>query len=148
MILGNVSLRCEAMLPLVVDNANGKQQVIDAVIDTGFNGFLTLPPEIISKLDLPWSGSDTVTLGDGSETLFDIYSARIIWDGQLREIDIAESETEPLIGMGLLYGYKLQIEVIERGIVTITAIAVVRNFGDEGWCDRFFGVIMGRSQLI
>jgi clan AA aspartic protease len=132
MILGNVSLRCEAMLPLVVDNANGKQQVIDAVIDTGFNGFLTLPPEIISKLDLPWSGSDTVTLGDGSETLFDIYSARIIWDGQLREIDIAESETEPLIGMGLLYGYKLQIEVIERGIVTIIAIAVVQNFGDEG----------------
>jgi clan AA aspartic protease len=132
MILGNVSLRCEAMLPLVVDNANGKQQVIDAVIDTGFNGFLTLPPEIISKLDLPWSGSDTVTLGDGSETLFDIYSARIIWDGQLREIDIAESETEPLIGMGLLYGYKLQIEVIERGIVTITAIAVMQNLGDEG----------------
>jgi clan AA aspartic protease len=132
MILGNVSLRCKAMLPLVVDNANGKQQVIDAVIDTGFNGFLTLPPEIISKLDLPWSGSDTVTLGDGSETLFDIYSARIIWDEQLREIDIAESETEPLIGMGLLYGYKLQIEVIERGIVTITAIAVMQNFGDEG----------------
>ncbi len=132
MILGNVSLRCEAMLPLVVDNANGKQQVIDAVIDTGFNGFLTLPPEIISKLDLPWSGSDTVTLGDGSETLFDIYSARIIWDGQFREIDIAESETEPLIGMGLLYGYKLQIEVIERGIVTITAIAVMQNLGDEG----------------
>ena len=30
MILGNVSLRCEAMLPLVVDSANGQQQVIDA----------------------------------------------------------------------------------------------------------------------
>ncbi|OYQ64913.1 clan AA aspartic protease [Pseudanabaena sp. SR411] len=123
MILGNVSLRCEAMLPLVVDSANGQQQVIDAVIDTGFNGFLTLPSEIIAKLDLSWNGSDTVTLGDGSETLFDIYSARIIWDGQFREVDIAESETEPLIGMGLLYGYKLQIEVIERGLVTIVALA-------------------------
>jgi clan AA aspartic protease len=123
MILGNVSLRCEAMLPLVVDNANGQQQVIDAVIDTGFNGFLTLPSEIIAKLDLSWNGSDTVTLGDGSETLFDIYSARIIWDGQFREVDIAESETEPLIGMGLLYGYKLQIEVVERGLVTIVALA-------------------------
>ncbi|MCX5933818.1 MAG: clan AA aspartic protease [Pseudanabaena sp. LacPavin_0818_WC45_MAG_42_6] len=123
MILGNVSLRCEAMLPLFVDNANGQQQVIDAVIDTGFNGFLTLPSEIIAKLDLSWNGSDTVTLGDGSETLFDIYSARIIWDGQFREVDIAESETEPLIGMGLLYGYKLQIEVVERGLVTIVALA-------------------------
>jgi len=34
--------------------------------------------------------------------------------------------------MGLLYGYKLQIEVIERGIVTITAIAVMPNLKDEG----------------
>ena len=93
------------------------------LIDTGFNGFLTLPSEIIAKLDLSWNGSDTVTLGDGSETLFDIYSARIIWDGQFREVDIAESETEPLIGMGLLYGYKLQIEVVERGLVTIVALA-------------------------
>jgi clan AA aspartic protease len=123
MILGNVSLRCEAMLPLVVDNANGQQQIIEAVIDTGFNGFLTLPSDIITQLDLSWNGSDTVTLGDGSETLFDIYSARIIWDGQFREIDVAESETEPLIGMGLLYGYKLQIEVVERGLVTIVALA-------------------------
>nr|WP_318657966.1 clan AA aspartic protease [Pseudanabaena sp. ABRG5-3] len=111
------------MLPLVVDNANGQQQIIEAVIDTGFNGFLTLPLDIITQLDLSWNGSDTVTLGDGSETLFDIYSARIIWDGQFREIDVAESETEPLIGMGLLYGYKLQIEVVERGLVTIVALA-------------------------
>jgi clan AA aspartic protease len=123
MILGNVSLRCEAMLPLAVDNANGQQQIIEAVIDTGFNGFLTLPSDIITQLDLSWNGSDTVTLGDGSETLFDIYSARIIWDGQFCEIDVAESETEPLIGMGLLYGYKLQIEVVERGFVTIVALA-------------------------
>nr|WP_318655918.1 clan AA aspartic protease [Pseudanabaena yagii] len=111
------------MLPLVVDNASGQQQIIETVIDTGFNGFLTLPSDIITQLDLSWNGSDTVTLGDGSETLFDIYSARIIWDGQFREIDVAESETEPLIGMGLLYGYKLQIEVVERGLVTIVALA-------------------------
>jgi predicted aspartyl protease len=43
-------------------------QAIDAVIDTGFNGFLSLPSTIIATLILPWSGSDFVTLGDGSET--------------------------------------------------------------------------------
>lgn len=59
MILGNVSLRCEAMLPLVVDNANGQQQVIDAVIDTGFNGFLTLPSEM---LNLIYLGMDQIQL--------------------------------------------------------------------------------------
>jgi clan AA aspartic protease len=111
-MLGIVNPHCEATLSIVVGNANKQRQLIDAVIDTGFNGFLTLPPTIIATLDLPWNCSDIVTLGDGSETLFDLYAANVIWDGQLREIDIAESETEPLIGMGLLYGYRLQIDII------------------------------------
>jgi predicted aspartyl protease len=68
---------------------------------------------------LPWSASDLVTLGDGSETLFDLYIANVIWDGQYREIYIAESETEPLIGMALLYGYRLQVDNVEGGIVKI-----------------------------
>ena len=122
MIQGITNLRCEATLPLVVGNAVGKRKAVDTVIDTGFNGFLTLPSAVITVLDLPWNASDLVTLGDGSEALFDLYSATIIWDGQYREIDIAESETEPLIGMALLYGYRLQIDAIEGGIVRIEAL--------------------------
>lgn len=122
MIQGFVSSRREAMLSLVIGNTNKKRQVIDAVIDTGFNGFLTLPATIIATLELPWNASDIVTLGDGSETLFDLYAATVIWDGQYREVDIAESETEPLVGMALLYGYRLQIDAVEGGIVRIEAL--------------------------
>jgi predicted aspartyl protease len=71
---------------------------------------------------LPWSGSDFVTLGDGSETFFDLYTAMVIWDGQYREIDIAESETEPLLGIAMLYGYRLQLDAVEGGIVKIEAL--------------------------
>jgi clan AA aspartic protease len=119
MIYGVVNLRREATLPLVVGNAKKQQQVVDTVIDTGFNGFLSLPSTIIATLDLPWSAADLVTLGDGSQTLFDIYTATVIWDGQYREIDIAASETEPLLGMALLYGYRLQVDNVEGGIVKI-----------------------------
>jgi clan AA aspartic protease len=119
MMQGFVNQRCEATLSIVVGNTTGQRQLIDAVIDTGFNGFLTLPSTLITGLDLPWSASDIVTLGDGSETLFDLYAATIIWDGQYREIDIAESETEPLIGMAMLYGYRLQIDAVEGGIVKV-----------------------------
>ena len=122
MIYGVVNLRREATLPLVVGNANKQQEVIDTVIDTGFSGFLSLPSSVISALDLPWSASDIVTLGDGSETLFDLYTANAIWDGQYREIYVAESETEPLIGMALLYGYRLQIDATEGGSVKIEAL--------------------------
>ncbi len=119
MMYGVVNLRREATLSLVVSNANKQQQVIDTVIDTGFTGFLSLPSAIIAALDLPWSASDIVTLGDGSETLFDLYIATVIWDGQYREIYIAESETEPLLGMSLLYGYRLQVDTIEGGSVKV-----------------------------
>jgi clan AA aspartic protease len=122
MIYGVVNLRREAMLPIVVSNSNGQRQAIETVIDTGFSGFLSLPSSIITALDLPWSASDIVTLGDGSETLFDLYTATVIWDGQYREIYIAESETEPLLGMAMLYGYRLQVDTVEGGIVKIEAL--------------------------
>jgi clan AA aspartic protease len=122
MMNGVVNLRREATLTVVVSNSNRQLQSISTVIDTGFSGFLSLPSAIITTLDLPWSASDIVTLGDGSETLFDLYTARVIWDGQYREIYIAESETEPLLGMSLLYGYRLQVDTIEGGIVIIEAL--------------------------
>ncbi|NET36301.1 MAG: clan AA aspartic protease [Cyanothece sp. SIO1E1] len=122
MIHGVVSQGCEAILSLVVGKVDGQRQIIDAIIDTGFNGFLTLPSAIIVTLDLPWSASDIVTLGDGSEALFDLYATSVIWDGQYCEIDVAESETEPLVGMALLYGYRLQIDAIEGGNVRVEAL--------------------------
>jgi clan AA aspartic protease len=120
MMQGVVNLRREATLTVVVGSSNQNVQAIEAVIDTGFTGFLSLPSAIITTLNLPWSASDIVTLGDGSETLFDLYTAVVIWDGEYRDIYIAEAETEPLIGMAMLYGYRLQIDAVEGGLVRIT----------------------------
>jgi clan AA aspartic protease len=119
MIYGVVNLRREATLSLVVGNSDGQNQFIDTVIDTGFDGFLSLPSELIVQLGLPWRTSNTATLGDGSRTLFDFYAGTVIWDGQYRTIDIAASETEPLLGMAMLYGYRLQVDNVEGGIVKI-----------------------------
>jgi clan AA aspartic protease len=122
MIYGVVNLRREATLPLVISNSSGQQEVIDTVIDTGFDGFLSLPSETTMRLELPWTISNPATLGDGSETVFDFYTGTVIWDGQYRTIDIAASETEPLLGMAMLYAYRLQVDNIEGGIVKIKAL--------------------------
>lgn len=122
MMQGVVSPRREAILPLVVGNASGPQVLIKTVIDTGFDGFLSLPSAVITQLGLPWTISNSATLGDGSETVFDFYTGTVIWDGQYREIDIAESETEPLLGIAMLCGYRLQIDTVEGGIVKIESL--------------------------
>ena len=121
MMQGVVNQSCEAILPIVVKN-NTTTQLIDAVIDTGFSGFLTLPPSVIAALDLAWKGRDVATLGDGTSCIFDVYIATVIWDGQYRIIDINESETVSLIGMRLLRGYDLRIQTIEGGTVAIEAL--------------------------
>jgi clan AA aspartic protease len=121
MMQGVVNQSCEAILPLVV-KSNTLTQLVDAVIDTGFSGFLTLPADIIATLDLSWKGRDVATLGDGSSCIFDVYIAIVIWDGQYRTIDINESATMPLIGMQLLRGYDLRIQTIEGGSVAIEAL--------------------------
>jgi len=122
MMYGVVNLRREATLPLVIGNSTGQREIIETVIDTGFDGFLSLPSEIIVRLGLPWTISNSATLGDGSEVLFDFYTGTVIWDGQYRAIDIAESETEPLLGIALLYGYRLQVDNVEGGIVKIEVL--------------------------
>lgn len=122
MMHGVVNSRREATFPLVVGNLDGQRQFINTVIDTGFDGFLSLPAETIALLGLSWTISNPATLGDGSEVLFDFYTGTVIWDGRYRTIDIAESETEPLPGMAMLYGYRLQVDNVEGGIVKIEAL--------------------------
>jgi clan AA aspartic protease len=122
MMHGVVNLSCEAIVSLVVSNTNRQMRLIDAVIDTGYTGFLSLPHEIIVALNLSWTGIDRGTLGDGSEVTFEVYAATVIWDGQFRNIPVNEAETDPLVGMSLLYGYDLYIRALEGGNVTIKAV--------------------------
>jgi clan AA aspartic protease len=122
MMQGYVNENYEAMIYVAVKNGNSLKS-FDAVIDTGFTGFLSLPTVIIMELGLEWSYRDRATLGDGSETVFDVYNAEIVWNGDLRSIEIDAAETEPLLGMALLKGYRLQVDTIEGGLVTIKTLS-------------------------
>jgi clan AA aspartic protease len=126
MMQGIVDQNCEATIRLVVGNLDSQRQMIDAVIDTGFTGFLTLPSSVLADLNLRAYRREEGILGDGSTCIFDVYRGLVIWDGELRRIDINESDTEPLVGMSLLYGYRMQLDAIEGGTVTIQALSSLR----------------------
>jgi clan AA aspartic protease len=93
--------------------------VIDAVIDTGFTAFLTLPSAVIAELGLHWQTSDRGMLADGTEYLFDMYEAKVEWDGKVRRIPVIESDADPLVGMRLMRGYELKMHVRSNGIIAI-----------------------------
>ncbi len=61
-------------------------------------------------------------LADGSEVTFGTYRVTVLWDGQPIDVEAYESNTTPLVGMALLRGYNLNIDVVNAGRVTIQAL--------------------------
>ena len=122
MITGAFNASYEAVIPLTVRGPKGQGQNVEAVIDTGFTGFLTLHSSLIALLGLAWLGREQAILGDGSIRLFDVYSATVIWNGQPRTVEVDAADTVSLVGMGLIYGYELRIQAVDGGSVTIEAL--------------------------
>ncbi len=119
MITGHVTAYREAVIPLNVDGPRNRGREINAVVDTGFNGFLTLPASLIQELGLVWRRRGRATLADGSDSVFDIYEATVIWDGRPRRIAVDEADCDPLVGMSLLYGCELIVQIVDGGRVSI-----------------------------
>lgn len=122
MILGSVSASREAVVQIVVLNEERQTKVINAVIDTGYTGDLMLPKSIVEALQLPLLGIQEATLGDDSIAIFEVYTGSVIWDGEIKKVEINDSEVSALIGMGLLENFRLEIEGKLRGQVRISAL--------------------------
>jgi clan AA aspartic protease len=121
MITGTVNADYEAVINLRVQGPIGYEQEVDAIIDTGFNGFLTLPPALITALGLTRLSRGRAILADGSETLFDICKVSVFWDGQQRYVEVDAVDTTSRVGMSLLEGNDLYIRVEDGGSVVIKA---------------------------
>jgi clan AA aspartic protease len=118
MIIGSVNSRLEATLPLQVLGPN-RQQQITAVIDTGYNGELSLPMAVITALSLPPLAPGRVRLADASRRILRRYRAEVIWDGQRRTVRVLCVEGDPLIGTALLSGYRMEADFVAGGQVTL-----------------------------
>lgn len=122
MIVGAVDAMGDAVVELTIAGADQYSARLPFVVDTGFSGDVTLPAELADALDLRFTGMGHTRLGDGSLSNFPIREASIRWDGVTRIVEVEVSETEPLLGMRLLDGHELRIDVLPGGTVTITAI--------------------------
>ena len=120
MIEGGVNSAHEAVVTLPIQGQAG-QTLVDAVVDTGFNRFLTLPPAMVTELGLALTGVNRVVLADGSEVTFLSYGVTVLWDGRTRDVVAYAADTTPLIGMALLESHSLYVEIEDGGRVVIQA---------------------------
>ena len=120
---GVVNAAHEAVLTLSIEGPSGEKRDIAAVVDTGFTGFLTVPPALAVDLRLPFEGTARAMLADGSETTFPYYGVAVLWDSQTRYVEADAADTTPLVGMRLLHGHSLYVEVEDGGRVVIESPA-------------------------
>jgi clan AA aspartic protease len=122
MITGHVTSAREAIIRIAVRGTAAREETVDAIIDTGFDGFLTLPASFVSDLALQFAGATKAALGDGSEVSLDAFEAVVAWDNDERSVVTLATTGEPLVGMALLSGYRVALDVVEGGRVAIQAI--------------------------
>lgn len=121
MITGRVNEKLEAVLTLSIYDSQGKSREVEALIDTGYTAYLTLPSTIIAELGLENFATGQLTMADGSKIVSELYQASILWDGQPRTIEVDALESEVLVGMALLEGCDLHIHIAVDGQATITS---------------------------
>ena len=123
MIRGVVSARFEALIELTLIGAGGHRERIKAVVDTGFDGWLSLPRSLIRELEFPWHRRGLAELADGSESVFDIHRGTVVWDRRQRQISIDACDTTPLVGMRLLAEYELLLPVRKKSRFVIRPLS-------------------------
>jgi clan AA aspartic protease len=122
MIRGTVNAKLEAFVTLHVLGPNDHSLKVEAEVDTGFSGYLVLDKLAIEALALRRFGVNEGTLADGSRTRFETYTATLDWHGAVRPVIVVSSDGGSLVGMSLLRGSRLLLEVIEHGQLTIELV--------------------------
>ena len=101
---------------------NGRQVGLEFVVDTGFEGALTLPLETITQLELPFELELDSVLADGNAVLTPVHSATILWQNKQIDVAILGLGERSLLGTALLASYRLTVDFLESGQVTILSI--------------------------
>ena len=127
MLTGHITSDNEAILPIALLGAEDRTIRIEAAIDTGYNGFLTLPKSVIEELDCSFVGPTRATLGDGHQVSMDLFLGVVQWDGSPRDVLILETEGGSLIGMALLNGHRITMDVEEGGVLSVESLAKARG---------------------
>ena len=99
---------------------NGVPARVEAMVDSGFAGQLSLKPHLVDALQLRRTRSERAYLADGRSTTCDMYRVQLHWQGHPRTVEVACLNGHPLIGLGLLRGSQLRMMVEDDGVIEIT----------------------------
>jgi clan AA aspartic protease len=106
---GSVNAQLEAWLRVLSTNG----EIIECLIDTGFNGALVLPRAEAVRLNLTVLGRVPIIGVGRSRQIADIAELEIEWLGQSRAVEVIISDgDDSLFGTELLDGSRLVVDYV------------------------------------
>lgn len=121
MIHGTV-VGLQARMSVILIPSGHSEIEIECVVDTRFEGFLTLPSAVVTNLGLSYLAPIRANLADNSRVVTDVHQVTMIWNGVEREIPVLAMGRRPLIGTALLEDYHLSIDFFDGGTVLVDEI--------------------------
>ena len=92
---------------------------VEFVVDTGFNGYLTLPVGAVGAMNLPLFSTTVTILADGTQSLIPTHVATIDWHGEEVLVPVLAMGSKPLLGTSLLSQCRLLVEFTEDGSIEL-----------------------------
>lgn len=109
----------EAWVEIDIAGNDGVFRTLAAIIDTGFTGWLTVPPFVMLELGLTPSGNAQSTMANGIEAESVFCDATVDWHDNAVDVLVDIMDSTPLIGTDLLAGSRLAIDWWDGGEVII-----------------------------
>lgn len=94
-------------------------QTVEALLDSGFNGAVSLPVDEVEKLGLPLMTEHAVTLADGSDVNVKVHVGFIRLGEQWKRCAVLATGDVPTVGMHLLQRLKVCFEAVDGGDIEI-----------------------------
>ena len=118
-MIGFVSPELRPYIRLTLRGPNGTECKVDGWVDTGFDGAMVLPQNVIDDLALMPDPAITIQLADGSQVEMQTYKVIVLWEGNERHVHVVPTQGFILIGLHLFHRHHLDINFTDGGMVTI-----------------------------
>ena len=106
------------MIPVDLFDRQGRLYRIEAMVDTGFDGFLALPIQLVQRLGLVWINRMPMQVATSEWAEFEIYEATVWWFGVRLPIRVQLIPSEILVGNRLLRERQLTVQFWQGGSVS------------------------------
>jgi predicted aspartyl protease len=119
---GYINDRLEPVLPVYLLGNDDRSLQVEAIIDTGCTTYLVLDHGVIQELGLSPIGTGQYLTADGSLAIGDIFQVDVVTEFGRATVEAYGGGTSTLIGMALLAGFSLRMNIFAGGEVVLEAL--------------------------